>query len=137
MDQIESTPLFICARADRCGLLYVHLSTSLHCSRRIIGNHYKTHYEEYMTKAEVVKSIADTTGVDRQEVLQVVEAFMDTVKNAMSQGDNVYLRGFGSFVVKERAEKTARNISKQTTIIVPARKVPTFKPSKAFTAIIK
>ena len=55
----------------------------------------------------------------------------------MSQGDNVYLRGFGSFVVKERAEKTARNISKQTTIIVPARKVPTFKPSKAFTAIIK
>ena len=83
-----------------------------------------------MTKAEVVKSIADTTGVDRQEVLQVVEA-------SMSQGDNVYLRGFGSFVVKERAEKTARNISKQTTIIVPARKVPTFKPSKAFTAMIK
>lgn len=90
-----------------------------------------------MTKAEVVKNIADTTGLDRQEVLQIVEAFMDTVKNAMSQGDNVYLRGFGSFVVKERAEKTARNISKQTTIIVPARKVPTFKPSKAFTAIIK
>ena len=90
-----------------------------------------------MTKAEVVKSIADTTGLDRQEVLQVVEAFMDTVKNAMSQGDNVDLRGFGSFVVKERAEKTARNISKQTTIIVPARKVPTFKPSKAFTAMIK
>ena len=93
--------------------------------------------KEYMTKAEVVKNIADTTGLDRQEVLQVVEAFMDTVKNAMSQGDNVYLRGFGSFVVKERAEKTARNISKQTTIIVPARKVPTFKPSKAFTAMIK
>ena len=137
MDQIESTPLFICTRADWCGLLYVHLSTSLRCSRRIIGNHYKTHYEEYMPKAEVVNSIAAATGVDRQEVLQVVEAFMDTVKNAMSQGDNVYLRGFGSFVVKERAEKTARNISKQTTIIVPARKVPTFKPSKAFSGMIK
>ena len=69
-----------------------------------------------MTKAEVVKNIADTTGLDRQEVLQVVEAFMDTVKNAMSQGENVYLRGFGSFVVKERAEKTARNISLRSSL---------------------
>jgi DNA-binding protein HU len=90
-----------------------------------------------MTKADIVKNVANTTGLDRQEVLQVVEAFMDTVKSAMSQGDNVYLRGFGSFVVKERAEKTARNISQQKTIIVPAHKVPTFKPSKAFTSMIK
>ena len=90
-----------------------------------------------MTKADIVKNVANTTGLDRQEVLQVVEAFMDTVKSAMSQGDNVYLRGFGSFVVKERAEKTARNISHQKTIIVHAHKVPTFKPSKAFTSMIK
>ncbi|MDY6147840.1 MAG: HU family DNA-binding protein [Porphyromonas sp.] len=88
-----------------------------------------------MTKADVINDIAKKTGIDRKDVTQVVELFMDTIKESMVQGNDVFLRGFGSFVVRERAEKTARNISKQTTIIIPKHKVPTFKPSKIFTAL--
>lgn len=90
-----------------------------------------------MTKADVVAEIAKNTGIDREEVSKVVEVFMETIKNSMASGKNVYLRGFGSFVVKERAEKTARNISKKTTIIIPKHNVPTFKPSKLFASTVK
>lgn len=90
-----------------------------------------------MTKADVIGEIVKKTGMDRREVTQVVELFMDTIKDSMSQGNDVFLRGFGSFVVRERAEKTARNISKQTTIIIPKHKVPTFKPSRMFTALFE
>lgn len=85
-----------------------------------------------MTKAELVTSIAKRTGIDKETTLAVVESFMDEIKIVMKNGENIYLRGFGSFIVKERAEKTARNISKKTTIIIPKRKVPAFKPSKIF-----
>ena len=90
-----------------------------------------------MTKADVVNAIAKSTGIDKETTLKVVESFMDTIKDSLSEGDNVYLRGFGSFIVKERAEKTARNISKQTTIIIPKRKIPAFKPSKIFMSQMK
>ena len=83
-----------------------------------------------MTKADVVNAIAKSTGIDKETTLKVVESFMDTIKDSLSEGDNVYLRGFGSFIVKERAEKTARNISKQTTIIIPKRNIPAFKRKK-------
>ena len=73
-----------------------------------------------MTKAEIVKEIANKTGVDKQTVLAVIESFMTEVKGSLEKEENVYLRGFGSFIVKKRAEKTARNISKNTTMIVPA-----------------
>lgn len=73
-----------------------------------------------MTKAEVVSDIAKSTGVDKETTLAVVEAFMESVKDSLVRGENVYLRGFGSFIIKERAEKTARNISKKTTIIIPS-----------------
>jgi len=86
-----------------------------------------------MTKADLVAKIAQNTGIDRTSVLRVVESFMDEVKLSLENGKNVYLRGFGSFIIKERAEKTARNISKNTTIIIPAHSIPAFKPSKAFT----
>lgn len=72
-----------------------------------------------MTKAEIVNEIANKTGIDKNAVQTVVESFMTTVKVSLSQDDNVYLRGFGSFIVKERAQKTARNISKKTTIVIP------------------
>lgn len=85
-----------------------------------------------MTKADVVNEIAKNTGIDKATILSVVESLMQTVKNSLADGKNVYLRGFGSFVVKKRAEKTARNISKNTTIIIPAHVVPAFKPSKSF-----
>lgn len=90
-----------------------------------------------MTKAEIVADIADKTGVEKVAVQATVEAFMDSIKNAMSSGENVYLRGFGSFVVKERAEKTGRNISKNTTIIIPAHNIPSFKPAKTFVDEVK
>lgn len=90
-----------------------------------------------MTKADIVASIAEETGLERNEVQQVVETFMGTVKKSLSSGNNVYLRGFGSFVVKERAEKTGRNISKNTTIIIPAHNIPAFKPAKTFVEEVK
>lgn len=85
-----------------------------------------------MTKADIVNEIAKTTGIERTAVLSVVEQFMTVVKDGLAQGENVYLRGFGSFIVKTRAEKTARNISKNTTIIIPAHNIPAFKPANSF-----
>ena len=85
-----------------------------------------------MTKAEIVNEISLKTGTDRKEALQIVEGFMDSVKESLVNGENVYLRGFGSFTLKHRAEKVARNITKNTTMIVPAHDVPHFKPSKDF-----
>lgn len=90
-----------------------------------------------MTKAEIVKEIANKTGVDKQTVLAVIESFMTEVKGSLEKEENVYLRGFGSFIVKKRAEKTARNISKNTTMIVPAHNITAFKPSKEFESMMK
>ena len=90
-----------------------------------------------MTKADIVASIAEETGLERVEVLNAVEAFMKSVKTSLANGQNVYLRGFGSFVVKERAEKTGRNISKNTAIIIPAHNIPAFKPAKTFVEDVK
>ena len=90
-----------------------------------------------MTKADIVNEIAKTTGIDKATVLTTVEAFMETVKESLSKNDNVYLRGFGSFIIKQRAEKTARNISKNTTIIIPAHNIPSFKPAKTFVSVVK
>lgn len=90
-----------------------------------------------MTKADVIKEIGKNTGIDTITVSAVLESFMDVVKRSMADNENVYLRGFGSFIVKQRAEKTARNISKNTTIIIPAHYIPTFKPAKEFKAQVK
>ena len=90
-----------------------------------------------MTKAEIVNEIAEKTGVEKVAVQAAVETFMKVVKNSLSRGDNVYLRGFGSFIVKRRAEKTGRNISKNTTVIIPAHHVPAFKPAKTFVERVK
>ena len=90
-----------------------------------------------MTKADIVNEIAKRTGVDKASVLHTVETFMDVVKESLANDENVYLRGFGSFIVKKRAQKTARNISKNTTIIIPAHNIPDFKPSKTFVAQVK
>ncbi|HOI26267.1 MAG: integration host factor subunit beta [Paludibacteraceae bacterium] len=90
-----------------------------------------------MTKADIVNEISKSTGIDKLDVLKTVESFMDEVKKSLSNGDNVYLRGFGSFIVKKRAEKTARNISKNTTIIIPEHNIPAFKPAKTFVSEVK
>ena len=85
-----------------------------------------------MTKADIVNQIAKSTGVEKIQVQAIVEAFMDSVKAAMAEGQNVYLRGFGSVIIKKRAMKVARNISKNTTITIPEHNIPAFKPSKSF-----
>ncbi|MDD7438569.1 MAG: integration host factor subunit beta [Bacteroidales bacterium] len=83
-----------------------------------------------MTKAELVGEISRKTGLEKKQVMETVETLMDVVSNSLAAGEPVYLRGFGSFIIKQRAAKTARNITKNTTIQLPARKVPAFKPSK-------
>jgi DNA-binding protein HU-beta len=90
-----------------------------------------------MTKAEIVAEIANKTGIEKVAVQATVESFMETVKAAMQKGDNVYLRGFGSFIIKKRAQKTGRNITKNTTIVIPAHYIPAFKPAKVFSNQIK
>jgi DNA-binding protein HU-beta len=90
-----------------------------------------------MTKADIVNSISQKTGIDKATVLSTVEAFMASVKEALGNDENVYLRGFGSFILKKRAQKTARNISQNTTIIIPEHNIPAFKPAKTFMQNIK
>ena len=90
-----------------------------------------------MTKAEIVAQIAQKTGIEKVAVQATIEEFMNVVKESLAAGENVYLRGFGSFVVKKRAEKTGRNISKNTTIIIPAHNIPSFKPAKTFINEVK
>ena len=90
-----------------------------------------------MTKADIVAEIHKSTGIDKATILTTVEAFMSSVKTSLANDENVYLRGFGSFILKKRATKTARNISKNTTIIIPEHNIPAFKPAKTFMKDIK
>lgn len=90
-----------------------------------------------MTKADIVKDIASKAGIEKQTVLQVVEGMMESIKTSMINGEEVFLRGFGSFIIKHRAEKTARNITKNTTMVVPAHNIPAFKPAKSFVEKVK
>ncbi|WP_228417445.1 HU family DNA-binding protein [Chryseobacterium piscicola] len=90
-----------------------------------------------MTKAELVNTISNKLGTEKNETQKVVEAFMQEIRTSMYNGDNVYLRGFGSFIVKTRAAKTGRNISKNTAIEIPAHNIPAFKPSKSFVEKVK
>lgn len=90
-----------------------------------------------MTKADIVARIAQQTGVEKAVAMTVVEAFMETVKDSVVAENEVFLRGFGSFIIKKRAKKVARNISKNTTIVIPAHSVPAFKPAKTFLEAVK
>jgi DNA-binding protein HU-beta len=90
-----------------------------------------------MTKAEIVKEIVNKTGIEKVAVDTIVEGFMESVKDSMVKGENIYLRGFGSFIIKKRAEKIARNITKKTQVKIPAHKIPAFKPCKEFSEEVK
>ena len=90
-----------------------------------------------MTKADIVSEISEKTGLEKSEVMTTVEAFMLTVKRSLERGENVYLRGFGSFVIKKRAQKTGRNILENKTMIIPAHNIPSFKPAKTFVEGVK
>lgn len=90
-----------------------------------------------MTKADIVNEISEKTGIEKMTVQATVEGFMKTIRNSMVEGKNVYLRGFGTFVVKKRAEKIGRNISKNTTVVIPSHFIPAFKPAKTFSDRVK
>lgn len=90
-----------------------------------------------MTKADIVNVVAKETNLEKNQVQAVVEKYMEVVKDSLAKGENVYLRGFGSFVVKKRATKTARNISKKETMTIPAHNIPAFKPAKVFMNKVK
>jgi len=90
-----------------------------------------------MTKSDIISEIAKETGIDKITVGKIVESFMGTVKESLAREENVYLRGFGSFIIKKRARKIARNISKNTAIIVPEHFIPSFKPYKSFIDKVK
>ena len=90
-----------------------------------------------MTKADIVSNISKNLGIEKVDVQLTVESLMKEIINSLENGENVYLRGFGSFIIKKRAEKTGRNISKNTTIIIPAHNIPSFKPAKTFVDAVK
>ena len=90
-----------------------------------------------MTKADIVNEIAKKTGIEKSVVLTTVESFMDVVKTSLVNQEPVYLRGFGSFIIKHRAEKTARDIHKEKTFTIPAHSIPAFKPAKTFVNDVK
>lgn len=90
-----------------------------------------------MTKADVIREISSKTGLERKDVSNVLETMMVTIKDSLANGEEVFMRGFGSFIIKERAQKTARNISKNVTVIVPAHNIPAFKPAKEFMELVK
>lgn len=108
-----------------------------------VSNWYETEIslinlkQENVTKAEVITEIAEQTGIDKADVQTTVEAFFDVIKDSMANGHNIYVRGFGSFVNKKRAKKIARNISKNTAMVIDEHFVPSFKPSKVFVEKIK
>lgn len=90
-----------------------------------------------MTKADIIAEIANKTGIEKVTVMATVETFMDVIKENMSKGDNIYLRGFGSFIIKTRAQKTGRNIKKEVSLVIPAHNIPAFKPAKTFMNEVK
>lgn len=90
-----------------------------------------------MTKAELVSTISSKLGIEKNDTQKVIEALMQEIRASLYDGDNVYLRGFGSFIIKTRATKTGRNISKNTAIEIPAHNIPAFKPAKSFAEKVK
>lgn len=90
-----------------------------------------------MTKSEITQAIASKTGLDKKEVLTIVESFMQAVKESVAGGEEVYLRGFGSFIIKHRATKTGRDIAKNTTVLIPEHDIPSFRPAKEFMQTVK
>ncbi len=125
---------------DRISILKLEFSFYIWVSKFTFGDRNKKYPPKnqiVVTKADVINEISDKTGIDKADVQASVEAFFTVVKNNMANGENVYVRGFGSFVNKKRAKKIARNISKNTAIVIDEHFIPSFKPSKLFVEKIK
>ena len=131
-------------------MTFAHCPLSLQRFRFQSNNHYfctprcertrnqkQLTYSSILSKADIVSRIADATGMEKHDVQTTVEAFMATVRESLESGENVYLRGFGSFVIKTRAAKTGRNILAKTSIEIPAHNIPSFKPAREFVDNVK
>lgn len=103
----------------------------LYAPLQIIKHKYK------MTKADLVARIADKTKISKVDVLTTLETFFKEVKESLAEGENIYVRGFGSFVTKKRAEKIGRNIKKNQAMVIPAHYAPAFKPARVFIDEVK
>lgn len=90
-----------------------------------------------MRKADLVAAIAEKTGVPKVDVLVTLETFFKEVKGSLADGENVYVRGFGSFVIKKRAKKVGRHIKENIAIEIPEHYIPAFKPAKVFVEQVK
>ncbi len=125
------------------GLTILYLEKAVYlCSPEILHSSNKSYNTNFLnsskvTKAEVITEIAEKTGIDKADVQHTIEAFFNVVKSSMAKGENIYVRGFGSFVNKKRAKKIARNISKNTAMVIEEHYVPSFKPAKVFVEKIK
>ena len=124
----------LCAKEKTQNILIVENLTLFLRSQLIEGKITTKFSITIMTKAEIVSEVAKATGIEKVTVQTVFEAAMESIKGSIVKGEPVYLRGFGSFIIKHRAQKAARNITKKTTITIPAHDIPAFKPSKAFVA---
>jgi DNA-binding protein HU-beta len=122
-------------------LLYANIEVAIKIQKTITyispKRLFNIQISKTMTKSEIIESIVATTGIEKSAVSATVEALMGTIKEAMTKGENIYLRGFGTFQLKTRAEKTGRNIAKGTTVKIPAHVIPAFKPAKEFVGAIK
>jgi DNA-binding protein HU-beta len=133
LDEAEAEVIFFRKLCFYIGQVPLDLWTFFSLSRQNILNlNIKT-----VTKAEIIAEIAEQTGIDKADVQTTVEAFFDVVKESMASGQNIYVRGFGSFVNKKRARKIARNISQNTAMVIDEHFVPSFKPSKVFIDKVK
>ena len=90
-----------------------------------------------MRKADLVAAISEKTGVPKVDVLVALEMFFKEVKDTLADGENVYVRGFGSFIIKKRAKKIGRHIKKNKAIEIPEHYIPAFKPAKIFVEQVK
>ena len=90
-----------------------------------------------MTKIELVKAVAEKTGIDQPTAMAAVEGVIDTLKESLINKESVFIRGWGTWTLKHRAPQTARNISKNTTIVIPEHNIPASKPSKVFVGEVK
>lgn len=90
-----------------------------------------------MTKEQISLKISQKTGIPKVDVTVVLENLMDIIKDSIKSEENIYLRGFGTFTTKKRAKKIARNITKNTSLVVPEHNIPYFKPSKKFSNLLK
>lgn len=113
------------------------ISNYLNPEYLVFNPHTLTNHTTHMRKADVVSSIAEKTGIPKVDILVTLETFFKEVKTSLIEGEPIYVRGFGSFILKKRAAKVGRNIKKGVSVQIPEHFIPAFKPAKEFMLAVK